>query len=330
MDSTTVAEMTAELATPVIIPDASSSGQQQGQSLHHSLTTQNGTEIDSGKRESTSSSVPDPPAPERVYATNTLPEYTFDPTLTIDENFISWCLIYSRLSMSKRGNMATIITEPKRDNLHSHENPPAVLGHSNNYPLLSPASRNGKHAEIHAEARAICIAAKQGKPIEGATIYVTFPPCSACFQLIVASGIKRCVYRRWQLSEEAILQAVDAGVETVEFTDFDQDERLKLLVDKWFAEHGEKREASRARSERWWVESKQRLREVTTLATEKGMLSNREIMQDQRKARKRANAAASRSSQVNGVQDESQDATVDENELDTEPPIKRSKSEIAE
>ncbi|GAA5916610.1 hypothetical protein JCM6882_009177 [Rhodosporidiobolus microsporus] len=52
---------------------------------------------------------------ERVaaYATNVLPsDYTFDPALSVDDNFLVLILIYARLSMSKRGNMACIIVDP--------------------------------------------------------------------------------------------------------------------------------------------------------------------------------------------------------------------------
>ncbi|BGP17605.1 hypothetical protein JCM10213_001256 [Rhodosporidiobolus nylandii] len=52
---------------------------------------------------------------ERVaaYSTNVLPaDYTFDPALSLDENYLVLTLIYARLSMSKRGNMACIIVDP--------------------------------------------------------------------------------------------------------------------------------------------------------------------------------------------------------------------------
>ncbi|GAA5922764.1 hypothetical protein JCM3775_006129 [Rhodotorula graminis] len=68
-----------------------------------------------------SSAAPRPPPPvlstldERVaaYSCNTLPaDYSFDPTLSIDDNYMVLTLIYARLSTSKRGNMACIIVDP--------------------------------------------------------------------------------------------------------------------------------------------------------------------------------------------------------------------------
>ena len=43
----------------------------------------------------------------------------------------------------------------------------------------------------HAEANAICSAAKKGVAIHGATIYCTMTPCFNCMKLIIQSGIKK-------------------------------------------------------------------------------------------------------------------------------------------
>ncbi|GAA5862250.1 hypothetical protein JCM1840_001693 [Sporobolomyces johnsonii] len=96
---------------------------------------------------------------ERVaaYATNVLPaDYTFDSALSVDENYMVLTLIYARLSMSKRGNMACIIVDPSSSSSapdDSTAEPPAkrartsspassdfpnypgrILSHSNNLP----------------------------------------------------------------------------------------------------------------------------------------------------------------------------------------------------
>jgi len=46
----------------------------------------------------------------------------------------------------------------------------------------------------HAEANAICFAAKLGHKIEGSKIYCTLFPCITCFKLIYQSGIKEIYY----------------------------------------------------------------------------------------------------------------------------------------
>jgi deoxycytidylate deaminase len=46
---------------------------------------------------------------------------------------------------------------------------------------------------IHAEKNAIFNAAKNGASTEGATAYVTWPPCSQCASALVQAGVERVV-----------------------------------------------------------------------------------------------------------------------------------------
>jgi dCMP deaminase len=48
---------------------------------------------------------------------------------------------------------------------------------------------------VHAEQNAIVQAAKLGVSVEGATLYVSYSPCSICAKMIIKSGIVRVVYR---------------------------------------------------------------------------------------------------------------------------------------
>jgi len=47
---------------------------------------------------------------------------------------------------------------------------------------------------IHAEAKAIALAARKGISLEGATAYITCMPCINCAKLLVAAGIKAVYY----------------------------------------------------------------------------------------------------------------------------------------
>lgn len=47
---------------------------------------------------------------------------------------------------------------------------------------------------IHAEANAICNAARSGVMLKGATAYVTHKPCSSCADMLIQSGIKKVVH----------------------------------------------------------------------------------------------------------------------------------------
>ena len=47
---------------------------------------------------------------------------------------------------------------------------------------------------VHAEQNAIALAARQGTPTEGATIYVTLRPCFGCLKESIQAGIREIVY----------------------------------------------------------------------------------------------------------------------------------------
>lgn len=46
---------------------------------------------------------------------------------------------------------------------------------------------------VHAEANAILNAAKNGARTEGATAYVTFPPCSQCAAALIQAGVSKVI-----------------------------------------------------------------------------------------------------------------------------------------
>lgn len=51
-----------------------------------------------------------------------------------------------------------------------------------------------KKIDIHAEVDALSYAARQGVAIDGATAYVTRPPCNRCLPALIAAGVTRVVY----------------------------------------------------------------------------------------------------------------------------------------
>ena len=74
----------------------------------------------------------------------------------------------------------------------------------------------------HAETNAIAQAAKNGTPIEGASIYLTISPCYDCFKMMVNAGIKEVIYgnfymSRYEASKAVLALAKKAGVKIVEF-----------------------------------------------------------------------------------------------------------------
>ncbi len=48
---------------------------------------------------------------------------------------------------------------------------------------------------LHAEQRALALAARAGKSVRGATLYVSLRPCLACLNLAIEAGVLRVVYK---------------------------------------------------------------------------------------------------------------------------------------
>lgn len=68
---------------------------------------------------------------------------------------------------------------------------------------------------IHAEANAICQAAKNGNCTNGATIYITHSPCLNCFKLCASAGIKRIVFGKFYRDDIVRKFANQAKIELV-------------------------------------------------------------------------------------------------------------------
>lgn len=75
---------------------------------------------------------------------------------------------------------------------------------------------------VHAAANAIAQCAKHGIKTDGATVYVTHPPCAGCMRLLIAAGIARVVFptmddafaKRWATDFTASdAMAREAGVQ---------------------------------------------------------------------------------------------------------------------
>lgn len=69
---------------------------------------------------------------------------------------------------------------------------------------------------VHAEANAICQAAKHGISLKGSTIYSTASLCWPCFKLIASSGIVRIVFGKLYRDERIFEFAKVAGIELVD------------------------------------------------------------------------------------------------------------------
>jgi dCMP deaminase len=70
---------------------------------------------------------------------------------------------------------------------------------------------------VHAEANAICQAARNGARADGATLYVTASPCFSCFKLVASAGIRLIVYGEFYRDQRIFEFATQAGIELRHF-----------------------------------------------------------------------------------------------------------------
>jgi len=147
-----------------------------------------------------------------------------DPALSEDENLIDLVLIVTRSSRLRQGGMACVLIRPpasspdKNDDDVGDDEPLSPdAGRQQQHPVAdcetttSPTSawfdgriislatnqplyREG-HSDIHAEVAALGRAARFGRATDGATAYITMPPCKRCFGALIAAGIRRIVTR---------------------------------------------------------------------------------------------------------------------------------------
>lgn len=72
---------------------------------------------------------------------------------------------------------------------------------------------------VHAEANAICQAARNGVRIEGADIYTTASPCWSCFRLIANSSIRRIYYGEFYRDRRSLEMAEELGMELIDLSE---------------------------------------------------------------------------------------------------------------
>ena len=112
------------------------------------------------------------------------------------------------------------------------ETPCTDIGCIRNIQNVKSGSKREICYGICAEQWCLALCAKEGKSVEGATIYCTKHPCRVCASLIAESGIKRVVYQEgypdvlpnWDILESKGI-VVEQGP-NIEYDD-DADEALK-------------------------------------------------------------------------------------------------------
>ena len=115
---------------------------------------------------------------------------------------------FSSLSYAKRAKVGAVITRDRRIISQGWNGNPS--GPDN---ILEDDKGMTRPSVIHAEANAICFAARTGIPLDGAEIYCTHSPCFECAKLIIQSGIRKVYYNFPYRQSAAIKFLTDNGVE---------------------------------------------------------------------------------------------------------------------
>lgn len=102
---------------------------------------------------------------------------------------------FAKRSTCNRLHVGSVIARSGRIIATGYNGAPAGLPHcehpEGDYKRIDTASCM---AVVHAEANAICFAARHGLGVEGAQLYCTHAPCLRCATMILNSGIESVFY----------------------------------------------------------------------------------------------------------------------------------------
>lgn len=118
----------------------------------------------------------------------------------MDRYFMDLAFLASKRSTCTRRAVGAVIVKDGHVLATGYNGPPTGMRHCDVLGCLREDLNipSGERHELclglHAEQNAIIQAAREGKKIDGATIYVTNKPCSVCTKVIVNAGIKDIVF----------------------------------------------------------------------------------------------------------------------------------------
>jgi len=117
-----------------------------------------------------------------------------------DEYFIKLAELVGSRGSCDRGRAGCVITREKRIISTGYVGSPVGLPHCDDighemYTVIQEDGTQSRHCirTSHAEANAICQAAKFGASLDGGTLYCKMTPCYVCAKMIINAGIKRVV-----------------------------------------------------------------------------------------------------------------------------------------
>ncbi|MFH1134155.1 MAG: dCMP deaminase family protein [Nanoarchaeota archaeon] len=130
--------------------------------------------------------------------------------VTWDEYFMNIALVVATRSTCDRKYIGAVIVRDKTILSTGYNGSVRGLPHCSE---VGHEMENGHCVRtIHAEANAICQAARNGVNINNSSIYITASPCYICFKLIANSGIKEVFYGEFYRDERITELANQVGI----------------------------------------------------------------------------------------------------------------------
>lgn len=129
----------------------------------------------------------------------------------LDQTYLKMAREWSLLSTAQRKKVGCLIVKNSAIISDGYNGTPAGFDNrcedyvDSHHMLPSKAYKLVTKAEVlHAESNAITKLAKSTQSSEGATMYVTIPPCIDCAKLIIQANISRVVYAEPYKNEDGI------------------------------------------------------------------------------------------------------------------------------
>jgi dCMP deaminase len=135
-----------------------------------------------------------------------------------DEYFTKISEVVGERATCDRGRSGCVIVKDKRILVTGYVGAPAGVSHCDEaghelHTVVQEDGTTSKHCirTTHAEQNAIANAAREGVPVNGATLYCHMTPCYTCAKILINSGIIRIVakkdYHAAKRSKEVLKEA---------------------------------------------------------------------------------------------------------------------------
>lgn len=131
---------------------------------------------------------------------------------SIDESMLATALVWSRRSTCSRLAVGAVLARGGRVLSCGYNGAPRGLEHCSHVDNEDLLTVTTCATAVHAEANALISAGRFGASTDGATIYCTHSPCTACASLMINAGVRAVVFRDKYRSDDGIHRLETAGV----------------------------------------------------------------------------------------------------------------------